>query len=61
MAADEVTHERVEFYRRYGAVKVPGVISRDEAAEFRAVAMELLLAGPTSECKCGSRTRRSGG
>lgn len=49
MAAGEVTHERVEFYRRYGAIKVPGVISRDEAAEFRAVAMELLLAGPTGE------------
>ena len=45
MSAGEVTQAMVDFYRVHGAVKLPGLISRQEAAAYRGVAMELLLAG----------------
>ena len=49
MSAVEVTQAMVDFYHVHGAVKLPGLISREEAAAYREVAMELLLAGPTGE------------
>ena len=49
MAAGEVTQAMVDFYRIHGAVKLPGLISRKQAASFREEGMKLLLAGPTGE------------
>ena len=37
-----ITREMVDFYRRFGVVKVPGIISTAEAAEARRLAVELL-------------------
>ena len=49
MAAGDVTQAMVDFYRVHGAVKLPGLISREEAAAYRDEGMKLLLAGPTGE------------
>ncbi len=49
MQAKDITQSQVEEYAQTGVVKIPNVISPEEAAHYRKEAIEILEAMPTPE------------